>query len=95
MSHSKKRSRPCPHETLSGAVTEAETAMVGDFLRDTGRLGLGLGLGRDGRGRRAHGSPATQAQRWPAPGTGPVLVGRRALGMEDEDLPQRSLLERA
>lgn len=44
VSHSKKRSHPCPHETLCGAVTEGETAMVGDFLRDTGRLGLG----RDG-----------------------------------------------
>lgn len=88
MSHSKKRSSPCPHETLCGAVTEAETAMVGDFLRATGRLGLG-------RGRRARSSPSHASAALAAPGTGPVLVGRRALGMEDEDLPQRSLLERA
>lgn len=84
MSHGKKRSHPRPHESVCGAVTEAESAMVGDFLRDTGRLGLG----RDReRGRRA--APATQAQRWPAPGTGPVLVGRRVLGMEDEELPSK------
>lgn len=88
VSHSKKRSSPCPHETLCGAVTEAETAMVGDFLQP--RAGWGWGEGGE-----LTAAPATQAQRWPAPGTGPVLVGRRGLGMEDEDLPQRSLLERA
>lgn len=68
MSHSEKRSRPRPHETLCSAATEAETAMAEGFLRGTGRLGPR----RDGeREESCVASPATQAQRSSAPGTRP------------------------
>lgn len=72
VSHSEKRSRPSPHETLGSAATEAETAMAEGFPRDTGRLRPR----RDGeREESCVASPATQAQRSPAPGTRPCAGG--------------------
>lgn len=53
MSHSKERSRPCPHETLCGALGEAESAMAGEFQPARGW----------GEGGELRAAPATQAQR--------------------------------